>query len=79
MSYGLYVHPILYGLPSGAVACANGTYAFVCVWLPSAQLILLPSVAVGSSVTRSPCGIGWVGHEFTSGAVLTGTGVSLIS
>ena len=61
----------MYGLPSGATAVANGTYAFVCVRLPSVQGRLLASSLFPS--TLSAIGIGWVGHVFTSSAVLCGT------
>ena len=51
-------------------------------WVVRARLRLLavrrtscrsPSSCLGSSITFGPCGIGCVGHVFTSGALLTGT------
>src|SRR5437899_256468 len=58
VSYGSKTQPILNGLPSGAVACANGMYAFVCVTLPSVQGRL--SLSTLLKRTLSPCGIGCV-------------------
>src|SRR4051812_40478302 len=73
VSYGSYPQPILYGLPSGAVAVAYGTYAFVCDTAPSVQGRRVPSVDSLLNSTLSANGTGCVGQLFTSGAVLTGT------
>src|SRR3954447_162566 len=73
VSYGSYAHPILNGLPSGAVAVANGWDAFVIETLPSVHGLLVPSVDSLLNSTLSASGIGCVGQLFTSGALLTGT------
>src|SRR4051794_21384383 len=78
VSYGSYAHPILYGLPSGAVAVANGWYAFVWLTLPSVHGRLVPSADSLLKSTLSALGTGCVGQLFTSGALLTGTFTSSI-
>src|SRR3954471_6321763 len=75
VSYGSYAHPILYGFPSGAVAVANGVpVAVTASGVVHGMLLLF----TGLNSTFFAAGIGCVGHEFTPGAALTGTFVSLI-
>ena len=78
MSYGSYAHPILNGLPSGAVAVAYGVYALVCVIVPSVHGLRVPSEDSLLKSTLSAIGIGCVGHVFTSGDEFCGTFSSLI-
>src|SRR3954466_74207 len=74
VSYGSYAHPILYGFPSGAVAVANGVpVAVTASGVVHGMLLLF----TGLNSTFFAVGIGCVGHEFTPGALLVGTFVSL--
>src|SRR3954470_17482669 len=75
VSYGSYAHPILYGLPSGAVAVAYGVPVAVAA---SGVVHGMLSLLTGLNRTFFVVGIGCVGHVFTPGALLCGTLVSLI-
>src|SRR6266849_9373937 len=74
VSYGVYAHPILYGLPSGAVAVAYGTPRLVTA---SGVVHGIPSLPIGLKRTFCVAGTGWVGEELTPSDVNCGTGTSL--
>src|SRR6478752_7618861 len=74
VSYGVYAQPILYGLPSGAVAVAYGVPRLVTA---SGLVHGMPSLPIGLNSTFCVAGTGCVGQVLTPSALLCGTGVSL--
>src|SRR3979490_1822703 len=74
VSYGVYAQPILNGLPSGAVAVANGVPRLVTA---SGVVQGIPSLPIGLNRTFCVAGTGCVGQVLTPSAWLCGTGTSL--
>src|SRR5437868_25455 len=74
VSYGVYAQPILYGLPSGAVAVAYGMPRLVTA---SGVVQGIPSLPIGLNRTFCVAGTGCVGQVLTPGDFNCGTGTSL--
>src|SRR4051812_50102123 len=74
VSYGVYAQPILYGLPSGAVAVAYGVPRLVTA---SGVVHGIPSLPTGLNSTFWVAGTGCVGQVLTPSEWFCGTGVSL--
>src|SRR6478672_3536183 len=74
VSYGVYAQPMWYGLPSGAVAVANGVPRLVAA---VGVVHGMPSLPIGLNRTFCVAGTGCVGQVLTPSALLCGTGVSL--
>src|SRR3979490_1479558 len=62
VSYGVYAQPILNGLPSGAVAVANGVPRLVTA---SGVVQGIPSLPIGLNRTFCVAGTGCVGQVLT--------------
>src|SRR5665213_1107963 len=73
VSYGVYAQPILYGLPSGAVAVANGVPRLV-----TASGVVQGMLSLPTGLNRTFCAdeTGCVGQVLTPASLSCGTGVS---
>src|SRR6266852_3133666 len=74
VSYGVYAQPMWYGLPSGAVAVANGVPRLVTA---SGVVQGIPSLPIGLNRTFCVAGTGCVGQVLTPSEWFCGTGTSL--